>query len=85
MGNQNTLIDQIMESVLVAHPEPVEDSNETRKSIDEAMPSLAPFEPPAFDREALNRRLLSQKASSIACKAAWALYKDYILNASEAA
>ncbi len=85
MGHQNILVNQVMESVLGAHPESVENSTETQNSIDEAMLSLAPFEPAAIDRENLNQDLLEHKATDLACKAAWALYKDYILHAEQAA
>ncbi|NNE57595.1 MAG: hypothetical protein HKN36_05765 [Hellea sp.] len=49
-------------------------------SIEEVMISLGDFKPEIHDSDALSSGLRQLKTSDIACKSAWALYKDYSIN-----
>ncbi len=79
----HNLVRRVLSNVLTSHPVPSCGLDTTEKSIAEAVSSLAPFEPPEGDLIAINSVLRRRQASDIACKAAWALYKDYALNADK--
>lgn len=70
------VISQINDSYADSAP----DLSETSKSLDEALTSLRPFEPPEADIRDINSYLKKRQASDLACKAAWALYKDFVIN-----
>jgi len=79
-SGDHVLVRKVLRNILTTYPEPSPDKLLTRKSIEEALSSLAPFKPPKADIDAINQVLLNREASEVACKAAWALYKDYALN-----
>lgn len=74
------LVRKVLNHVLQTHKGKSDSSEDTSNSLQEALASLAPFSPSKEDELAINSILLKNQASDLACKAAWALYKDYVVN-----
>ena len=71
---------RVLSQIIETYPEKSQSSAATVKSLNEAITSLKPFEPEDSDIKYINGYLLRHQASDIACKAAWALYKDFVVN-----
>lgn len=74
------LVRKVLNHILHAYPEKSGSTEATQKSLTEALVSLKPFSPPSQDSKVINAILLQNKASDLACKSAWALYKDFVVN-----
>jgi len=74
------LVRKVLNHVLQTYKTKSDSSEETSNSLREALTSLSPFSPSEQDKMAINNILLQNQASDLACKAAWALYKDYVVN-----
>lgn len=81
-AGDNLLVRKVLGNILQAYPEKSESVAATRKSLEEALVSLTPFKPNEKDTHTINSILIKRQSSDIACKSAWALYKDYVLNAA---
>jgi len=83
MKNQySDIVRNVVQNIRTAFPETATSKAATQLSIKEAMDSLGEFVPDVQDSTMLNEVLLHLRASDIACKSAWALYKDYSINQS---
>lgn len=71
---------KVIGHIINTYPDKSGDLDATQKSLSEAIESLKPFEPEQKDVNSINRYLVHYEATDIACKAAWALYKDYVVN-----
>jgi len=81
MTAKNTyVVNQVLRHVMSAYPEKSESIEASRASLICALQSLWPLEPHDDDIAALHGELIRLQASDIACKSAWALYKDLIVN-----
>lgn len=69
------VLSQIMQSYTDKSPS----IEATNLSLVEAIDSLKPFTPLSNDIVTINSYLKRKQASDIACKAAWALYKDLVI------
>lgn len=74
------LLRQVLLNIRTAFPEIAKSETDTQLSIEEVMISLGDFKPEIHDSDALSSGLRQLKTSDIACKSAWALYKDYSIN-----
>jgi len=83
MGQNNrhsSLARKVLSHIVQCYPEKSGDAAQTKNSLNEALSSLEPFKPDPEDVRSINHFLIHQRASDIACKAAWALYKDFVTN-----
>lgn len=78
--NKSILARKVISHILNSYPDKSNDPDLTRNSIVEALASLKPFSPEPDDITTINRYLVHYQATDVACKAAWALYKDFVVN-----
>lgn len=71
---------RVIIQIIESYPEVSENTAITTNSLTEAIQSLKPFEPEPSDIVTINAYLAQRQATDIACKAAWALYKDLVIN-----
>lgn len=71
---------KVIAHIISTYPDKSGDPAFTTQSLSEAIESLKPFQPEQKDLNSINRYLVHYEATDIACKAAWALYKDYVVN-----
>lgn len=79
-NGHSILARKVLAHIVQSYSEKSESSSATETSLIAALASLKPFEPTANDIHSINRFLIHQQASDVACKAAWALYKDFVNN-----
>lgn len=82
-NGHSILARKVLSQIIQSYSEKSESQNATRSSLDQALASLAPFQPDPQDIHSINRYLIHQQASDLACKAAWALYKDFVTNQNQ--
>ncbi len=84
MGPQkkhSLLARKVLAHIVQAYPEEKSgDASFTQSCLLDAIASLKPFEPEDKDKYTINRFLIHREASEVACRAAWALYKDFVVN-----
>lgn len=76
----SVLARKVLTHIIQTYPENSDDPAITQASLTEALDSLEPFTPDPGDIKSINEYLINRRASDIACKAAWALYKDFVIN-----
>ena len=71
---------KVLSHIVQTYSEKSGNPEKTQASLNYAVESLKPFTPDPADIHSINRFLIHHEASDLACKAAWALYKDFVNN-----
>lgn len=71
---------RVLSNIIQTYTEKSVCPEDTQSSLNKALESLKPFTPDPADIRSINRFLIHHQASDLACKAAWALYKDFVNN-----
>lgn len=79
-NGHSMLARKVLSHIIQTYSEKSGNPDTTQKSLDNALDSLKPFIPDEEDIRSINRFLVHHQASDLACKAAWALYKDFVNN-----
>lgn len=80
VNGHSILARKVLSQIIKTYTEKSFSSEETQASLDKALESLIPFKPDPADIRSINRFLVHHQASDLACKSAWALYKDLVNN-----